>query len=149
MNDSVENQALGAGVDHLAAEVRSLKLSVDRDRGTRRALTVFTALLLALLLVVGMFAVFSLHELLSIGRQNRTNGRILIECTTKGNPLAANPQDRQHECYDAAQANQQAAVRQIVDANNNGVIDTKELLEAVNALTATTTTTTAASPPKR
>lgn len=54
----------------------------------------------------------------------------LEECTTPGDhePTVEDPTTG-HKCYDDGQARTAAAVTQIVDANNNGEIDSQEILD--------------------
>ncbi len=69
---------------------------------------------------------------------NVKNGEYLVECTTPGDrvPTKEDPSTG-HKCYDDGGKRGQAFVVAIKDANGNGLIDTNEILEAIDGLEGT------------
>lgn len=78
--------------------------------------------------LVALWVIFSgLSSLTDLARQNRQNGRILVECTTPGDPGSKNPEDHVHECFDRGTASQAQAILRVIDTDSNGKPDTQEI----------------------
>lgn len=118
----------------------------DASRITKIALTVMVVLVSVVAFSYAVIAL--LVEVKDLGEQNAMLSEqnatlnlktvetleLLQECTSPGprEPTPDDPRTGNH-CYDESRAGTAQAVRQIVDADNNGVIDSLEILDAVNS----------------
>lgn len=99
---TVSVDRLGNVIEGLATKEEVVESEARQDRKRRLAILGMAAGVIALLLPV-VASMIVLDEV-------REQGDLLIECTT---PAAANPEARNHPCYERGQARTSAAVAQV------------------------------------
>lgn len=87
-------------VTTLSDRIDSLTDAIRAERFWRGVLALLVTIIFAAGVLLGVF-------LVSVSRQNRDNGRILVECTTPSRP------DDVHECYERNQKATADAITQI------------------------------------
>lgn len=94
--------------DHLAESVDTLVAETQKLRGEVREEKFWRRLFLALFVLFVFAWAWTARYQVDTARQNKENGRVLIECTTAG--TKADP----HPCFDRGQATTGKAVGAIV-----------------------------------
>lgn len=127
-------QEVAERADEVAARSEAIetltKESIIADNAKFRRRNGVLVALVSLLLILQLIQTG--RELFVIGPQRddiETVVQILEECTTPGSdePTPEDPSTG-HECFDDGQARTAEAIAAIVDADNNGKVDTQEIL---------------------
>lgn len=110
----------------------------DATRITRVSLTVMVIVVGLLLFIV--LTVSLLYEVRSLVNKNvvlnekaERTVEILENCLTPGTVKAEPTEPTGHDCFDHIESLRTAAVGRIIDSNKNGIIDSVEILEALES----------------
>lgn len=121
-----------ATLNVLHDEVRAARVEVQTANRRRTWLIVLATFGLVLVIALGVYAAAALNHLRGLEADAADQRRILLECTTPGpkQPTSTDPTTG-HGCYDRGDRRLGYAIQAVVDSNGNGIVDTREILEAI------------------